>query len=106
MLLEVCLVGIHSCTTTVPGTFGVQAVSETVFPRAFRRVTGLGHLEGAAGIAGLIKAVMALEQRQVPPNLHFEKLNPHIDVDGFPCIFPTSLVMESARALSYYVIST
>ena len=43
-------------------------------------------------MAGLIKAVLALQHRKVPPNLHFEKLNPHIDVKGFPVVFPTEMV--------------
>jgi acyl transferase domain-containing protein len=42
--------------------------------------TNLGHLEAAAGIAGLIKAVLCLQHRAVPPNLHFEQLNPQIDL--------------------------
>merc|ERR1719171_1413474 len=54
--------------------------------------SNIGHLEGAAGVAGLIKAVLALQHRKVPPNLHFTELNPHIDVEGFPCVFPTEVV--------------
>ncbi|CAM9935418.1 unnamed protein product, partial [Chrysoparadoxa australica] len=50
--------------------------------------TKIGHLEGAAGIAGLIKAVMVLQHQAAPPNLHFSKLNPAIDVEGFPVVFP------------------
>ncbi len=42
----------------------------------------LGHLEGAAGIAGLIRLALILRHRQVPPNLHFRTLNPHIGLDG------------------------
>jgi microcystin synthetase protein McyG len=40
--------------------------------------TNIGHLEGAAGIAGLIKAVLALQARRLPPSLHFREPNPHI----------------------------
>ncbi len=40
--------------------------------------TNLGHLEIAAGIAGLIKAALALQRRQVPPSLHFNRPNPLI----------------------------
>ncbi len=40
--------------------------------------TNLGHLEAAAGIAGLIKAVLMVRHRAVPPSLHFERPNPHI----------------------------
>ena len=41
--------------------------------------TNIGHLEGASGIAGLIKLILALQHRQVPPSLNFETPNPHID---------------------------
>jgi acyl transferase domain-containing protein/acyl carrier protein len=40
--------------------------------------TNFGHLEGAAGIAGLIKAVLTLQRRSIPGNLHFRSLSPHI----------------------------
>lgn len=40
--------------------------------------SNLGHLEAAAGIAGLIKVVLALEHRTVPASLHFATPNPHI----------------------------
>ncbi|KAA1251687.1 acyltransferase domain-containing protein [Mycobacterium simiae] len=40
--------------------------------------TNLGHTEAAAGIAGFIKTVLAVQQGQIPPNQHFESPNPHI----------------------------
>lgn len=43
--------------------------------------TNIGHLEAAAGIAGLIKVVLALQHRQLPPSLHFESPNPYIRLD-------------------------
>ena len=41
--------------------------------------SNLGHLEGAAGIAGLIKVVLSLVHRRLPPSLHYRTANPHID---------------------------
>ncbi|MEU1026253.1 type I polyketide synthase, partial [Streptomyces sp. NPDC005904] len=40
--------------------------------------TNVGHLEGAAGIAGLLKAVLSVWHRELPPSLHFESANPLI----------------------------
>jgi acyl transferase domain-containing protein/NADPH:quinone reductase-like Zn-dependent oxidoreductase len=42
----------------------------------------LGHLEAAAGIAGLIKTVLVLENRHVPPQIHFSALNPLVSFEG------------------------
>ena len=46
--------------------------------------TNIGHLGPAAGVAGLIKTVLALRHRRIPPSLHFERPNPGIDFDGSP----------------------
>ena len=40
--------------------------------------TNLGHLEAAAGVAGLIKLILALRHAAIPPHLHFRDPNPHI----------------------------
>jgi NAD(P)-dependent dehydrogenase (short-subunit alcohol dehydrogenase family) len=48
----------------------------------------VGHLEAGAGAAGLVKAILVLLHREAPPNLHLKKLNPHINVEGFPVLFP------------------
>ncbi|AUX31980.1 MULTISPECIES: type I polyketide synthase [Sorangium] len=54
--------------------------------------TNIGHLEAAAGVAGLIKAVVCLEREVVPRNLHFRALNPRIALEGTPFTIPTAPV--------------
>ena len=46
--------------------------------------TNVGHLDAAAGIAGLIKTILALKHKQIPPSLHFEQPNPQIDFANSP----------------------
>lgn len=50
--------------------------------------TNIGHLEGAAGVAGLIKAVLCFEQEAIPKNLHQRSINPRIDITGTPFVIP------------------
>ncbi|NEO43916.1 MAG: SDR family NAD(P)-dependent oxidoreductase [Moorea sp. SIO4A3] len=52
--------------------------------------TNIGHLEAAAGIAGLIKVVLSLQNQAIPPHLHFDKPNPHLNWDRLPIQVPQS----------------
>ncbi len=51
--------------------------------------TNMGHLEGAAGVAGFIKTVLTLQHGTIPPNLNFEKWNPTIDPSATRLFVPT-----------------
>ena len=53
--------------------------------------TNIGHLEAAAGIAGLIKLVLSLEHGEIPPHLHLKQLNPYIKIDKTPIKICTHL---------------
>ncbi|MGB1956563.1 MAG: beta-ketoacyl synthase N-terminal-like domain-containing protein [Candidatus Poseidoniaceae archaeon] len=50
----------------------------------------IGHLKAAAGIAGIIKSVMALHHRTIPPSAGFETPNPTVDWANIPFFVPTS----------------
>ena len=52
----------------------------------------IGHLEAAAGIAGLLKAVLAVAHRQIPPQVHFTRINPNIALGGTRFVIPTRVV--------------
>ena len=63
--------------------------------------SNLGHLETAAGIAGLIKAACAVREGRIPPSLHFETPNPEIDFAHSPFFVPVAAtpwpVMDTPR---------
>ncbi len=54
--------------------------------------TNIGHLEAASGIAGLIKTVLSIQHRKIPPNLHFEQPNPYIPFAELRLAVPPRLV--------------
>ncbi|MER6313594.1 polyketide synthase [Streptomyces sp. NPDC001581] len=66
----------------------------------------LGHTEAAAGVLGLIKAVLSLRHRAVPPVPHFTTLNPRIDLSGTGFRIPTELEPWPAGAGAYAGVSS
>ena len=80
----------HGTGTPLGDPIEVEALSE-VLGRGQKRTSALtlgavkaniGHLEGAAGVAGLIKAIMVLRHRWLPPVANLDKLNTHLSLDG------------------------
>jgi len=53
--------------------------------------TNISHLESAAGLSGLIKMLLGLYHCAAPPNVHFRKLNPHVDMEGYPRVYQTDI---------------
>jgi acyl transferase domain-containing protein len=54
--------------------------------------SNVGHLEGASGLAGLVKAVLALEKGTIPPNALFEKINPALEAERYHIRIPTESI--------------
>jgi acyl transferase domain-containing protein len=52
----------------------------------------IGHLDAAAGAAGLARAVLALEHGEIPPSINFEAPNPALQLDRTPFYVPTSVL--------------
>lgn len=53
--------------------------------------SNIGHTEAAAGVAGLIKVVLMLKHREIPPSLHYRQPNPHIPFEQLPLRVQQSL---------------
>jgi phthiocerol/phenolphthiocerol synthesis type-I polyketide synthase E len=86
------------------GTFLGDPIEISALTQAFREGTkntqfcaigsvksNIGHADAAAGVAGLIKTVLALKHKQIPPSLHFDQPNPQIDFASSPFYVNTKL---------------
>jgi acyl transferase domain-containing protein len=75
----------HGTGTALGDPIEVNALQEVFRARAGRPLllgsvkSNIGHTEAAAGIAGVIKVILALQNRKLPPSLHFASPNQHID---------------------------
>jgi acyl transferase domain-containing protein/SAM-dependent methyltransferase len=97
--LEVSYLEAHGTGTSLGDPIEVRAASAVLcqdrpyeLPLAIGSIkTNIGHLEAAAGIAGLLKVVVALQKRVIPPHLHLKNRSPYIEWDLLPIVVPTSL---------------
>src|SRR6185295_8197781 len=89
----------HGTGTSLGDPIEMEALGQAFGPRALggpvcalgSLKTNVGHLDAAAGVAGLIKTVLALEHKQIPPSLHFKSPNPKIDFAKGPFRVSTAL---------------
>ncbi|PRQ04169.1 Erythronolide synthase, modules 5 and 6 [Enhygromyxa salina] len=84
---EVGFIETHGTGTALGDPIEFQALSSTYGassrPCYLGAVkTNLGHTEAAAGVAGLIKAALAIHHKEIPANLHLERLNPDVEIEG------------------------
>nr|QEO60268.1 polyketide synthase [Alternaria oxytropis] len=77
-------------TSAIHMTIG-QGVSKTRKLWVGSVKPNIGHLEAAAGVAGIIKGVLALENNSIPPNIYFSKPNPAIHLEDWNMAVPTQL---------------
>ena len=82
----------HGTATALGDSIEMQALTKAFAADGARRQycalgsvkSNFGHLDAAAGIAGLIKTVLALQHEQLPPSLHYQQSNPDIDFTNSP----------------------
>jgi len=102
----ITLVEAHGTGTELGDPIEVAALTQAFRRHTDRRgfcalgsvKTNLGHLDAAAGVAGLIKAVLALEHREIPPSLNFTQPNPRIDFATSPFFVNVALRKWEAAA--------
>jgi acyl transferase domain-containing protein/surfactin synthase thioesterase subunit len=89
----------HGTGTALGDPIEIQALTE-VFQNGNKRkeplqigtVKGnIGHLEAAAGVAGLIKVILSLQNKLIPPNPYPQKINPRLDFSKIPAVIPQEL---------------
>ncbi|MFE4106865.1 type I polyketide synthase, partial [Almyronema epifaneia] len=89
----------HGTGTALGDPIEIKALNRVFQPRTAQTQrcaigsvkTNVGHLNAAAGVTGLIKTLLALKHQQLPPSLHFQQPNPHIDFANSPFYVNTQL---------------
>lgn len=95
--IEIGFVEAHGTGTAVGDPIEAHALAEALCkdrstPLPIGSVkTNLGHLETAAGVAGLLKAMLIVQHGKIPASLHFNTPNPHIDFEKLKLRVPTTV---------------
>ncbi len=96
---DVSYLEVHGTGTSLGDPMEVEALG-TVFGKTHSpeqpliigsAKTNIGHTEGAAGVAGLMKLVLQLQHQQIAPSLHFKEPNPYINWSQLPVQVSTNL---------------
>jgi thioester reductase-like protein len=88
----------HGTATPVGDPIEVAALTQAFRARTERRgfcalgsvKANIGHLDAAAGIAGMMRAVLALEHRTIPPTANYASPNPRLELETSPFYVPTA----------------
>lgn len=97
---EIGYIEAHGTATPVGDPIEVAALTQ-VFQKTFKKTgccaigsikSNIGHLDAAAGIAGLLKTILALKNRQIPASLNFIRPNPKIKLENSPFFVPTETI--------------
>jgi len=103
--LSVGYVEAHGTGTSLGDPIEVQALGEALCKKRSKDKplyigsvkTNFGHLEAAAGVVGVIKTVLALQNGEIPPSLNFRQPNPHINWEEIPVVVPTKITPYQAN---------
>ncbi|MBI3243488.1 MAG: SDR family NAD(P)-dependent oxidoreductase [Chloroflexi bacterium] len=104
--LDVSYVEAHGTGTSLGDPIEVQALGAALGegrtePLMIGSVkTNFGHLEAVAGIAGLIKVVLALQHKEIPPHLHLKTPSPHIPWADLPITIPAELTPWTGKRIA------
>lgn len=107
---QISYIEMHGTGTPIGDPIEVEALTASVgMPRPDGDRCGLGsvkanvgHLEAAAGVAGLMKAVLCMQHNMIPKQLHLKQLNPSIHLEGTPFYVPTENIEWPAGDVKRY----
>ena len=95
---DISYIETHGTGTSLGDPIEVKSIKAVLKKRNFEQPcylgsvkTNIGHLEAVAGIAGLIKTVLAVQHKEIPPHLNLNKINPLISLEKTPLSIPTEL---------------